>query len=196
MALILPSSVSLKTIEEGMLMGWTLFSIFLLMEPTLDLILTSSSTSLDMVETIDGIELVLVEFCLTFSSTWREMVEMLDWMEFSLGMTLLGRTPSSFLWAMFFCSYVPSIFYKKREYDSLSFVKRCLDTMQCRHNLFNWFYSDWKRANGKSKKVAHINKSFEAELLINHIHLIFFLSPILEKMFLQVKFFVQARILH
>ena len=126
-----------------MLMGWTLFSIFLLMEPAVKSVLTSSSTSLDMLERIERIELALVEFCLTLSSTWREMVEMLDWMELSLVMTLLGRIPSLFVWAiglLQLCAFHGSITSNNTIVYCLFWKIHCFSTSQFLYKQEFCFY--------------------------------------------------------
>ena len=85
--LVLPSTDSLPSGGEETLIGWILFSLFLLLDASWMLILTSSSaTSLEIVEIL------------------------IDWIEFSLVTTLLGRTPSSLFSAMIpVGSYVPSM---------------------------------------------------------------------------------------
>ena len=85
--LVLPSTDSLPSGGEETLIGWILFSLFLLLDASWMLILTSSSaTSLEIVEIL------------------------IDWIEFSLVTTLLGRTPSSLFSAMIpDGSYVPSM---------------------------------------------------------------------------------------
>ena len=134
MILILPSTDSLAIIGEETSIGRTRFSIFLLLDPPLMSTLTSSSTSRDKIEISDWIELALVETDVTFFLACSEIVEMLDWMEFSLVMTLLGRTPSSFNWAMVFVAMCLPWYYNKRKDNTVFLLV---------NNRFTTFRIDW-----------------------------------------------------